>query len=576
MNDVKPLLSILLCAVLWPQSGCSSETPKPAPEGRSGLGGSAFDPVAVSGEGAEAVGVAAAGDASAAASGGVAAVGGSLAGASGDVAAATGGVATGTDGLAAGSDGPAAASGDSAAASGGSSAGAAGTGLAAVCGDGRIEGDEECEGALAPDATCESLGKGVGQLGCDATCHYDLSGCIADTASLFTVNSEISGAIGTVGIVTWSISVPVGEAHIEFGLDTGYGMQAPVDLNEPEYRTLLLGMKGSREYHFRIVAREQDTEYISDDFTIATGPVTNLVQVLETNVIDESARAPGFFVTSLWQVENLAMGGSSGIAFVVDADGDIVWWWTSSHMATVASARMSYDGKNMWLVGIDTDGIERVTLDGLDSQFYTLLATHDITAVTGDVVAYVAGEWMTCGALTEITPDGNTRVVLDTMPLWSTSCHGNAVRYSEKKGVYTYSDMLQPNLLVIDRATGAIVQQLADFGAFWNGPQHGHHLLDDSIVVYTNADNVAHEFSINTDTMELSEIWRYQGLYGTTFMGDVQRLPNGNTAVTYSVAGRIQEVDPNANLVMEMRFSDAIGYSVWRDSLYGPPPDVTL
>ena len=63
-------------------------------------------------------------------------------------------------------------------------------------------------------------------------------------------------APGTVGIVTWSIQDVVPDtAAIHFGLDTRYGMVAPVDLNEPDFRTLLLGMKPSRTYHFQVVAR---------------------------------------------------------------------------------------------------------------------------------------------------------------------------------------------------------------------------------------------------------------------------------------------------------------------------------
>src|SRR5690606_39854445 len=71
----------------------------------------------------------------------------------------------------------------------------------------------------------------------------------------FQVTSSVSPTIETVGIVEWSVDLPSVEmASIEFGPDTSYGMTAPVDLAEPEYRTLLLGLKGDQEYHFRIRA----------------------------------------------------------------------------------------------------------------------------------------------------------------------------------------------------------------------------------------------------------------------------------------------------------------------------------
>jgi hypothetical protein len=68
-----------------------------------------------------------------------------------------------------------------------------------------------------------------------------------------TINQELSPAIQTVGIVTFSTNMAsLDEANIEFGLDTTYGYIAPVDLTEPDYRTLLLGMKQDQEYNFRV------------------------------------------------------------------------------------------------------------------------------------------------------------------------------------------------------------------------------------------------------------------------------------------------------------------------------------
>ena len=63
------------------------------------------------------------------------------------------------------------------------------------------------------------------------------------------------GTIPTVGIVTFTTSATgVTAAEIRFGLlSTGPTMTAPVDLTQASYRTLLLGMKGSSDYVYRIV-----------------------------------------------------------------------------------------------------------------------------------------------------------------------------------------------------------------------------------------------------------------------------------------------------------------------------------
>ena len=48
-------------------------------------------------------------------------------------------------------------------------------------------------------------------------------------------------------------------------------------------------------------------------------------------------------------------------------------------------------------------------------------------------------------------------------------------------------------------------------------------------------------------------------------------LPNGNTFVTCSATGVIQEIDPNGTLLREV-LTQLVGYSRHRKTLYEPPP----
>jgi hypothetical protein len=60
-------------------------------------------------------------------------------------------------------------------------------------------------------------------------------------------------------------------------------------------------------------------------------------------------------------------------------------------------------------------------------------------------------------------------------------------------------------------------------------------------------------------------------------MGDVQRLPGGNTVVTFSDAAVIQEFDGDGNIVFQVNGGDSpMGYARWRESLYGLPIDTLL
>ena len=87
----------------------------------------------------------------------------------------------------------------------------------------------------------------------------------------FAVTAGISGAIGTVGVVEWSSTMTaIDAAYVEFGPDDRFGLTAPVDLTEKNFRTLLLGMKPSREYLFRIVATSGDDVCRSNSHILST------------------------------------------------------------------------------------------------------------------------------------------------------------------------------------------------------------------------------------------------------------------------------------------------------------------
>src|SRR5262245_22092051 len=80
----------------------------------------------------------------------------------------------------------------------------------------------------------------------------------------FTVDVKLSDAIQTVGIVTWSADVSLDTASIAFGRDqNNFEFEAPVDLAQASYRTLLLGMKQNTTYYFRINASGGGKQYAS-------------------------------------------------------------------------------------------------------------------------------------------------------------------------------------------------------------------------------------------------------------------------------------------------------------------------
>jgi hypothetical protein len=57
-------------------------------------------------------------------------------------------------------------------------------------------------------------------------------------------------------------------------------------------------------------------------------------------------------------------------------------------------------------------------------------------------------------------------------------------------------------------------------------------------------------------------------------MGDLQRLPNGNTIIGYSTKGAMREVSSDGTVLQELTWpsGSSFGYIEKRATLYGPPP----
>jgi hypothetical protein len=407
------------------------------------------------------------------------------------------------------------------------------------------------------------------------------AGADSSNPLLFDVNvvraSDVNpDAPGTVGIVTFSVDLPgLVAAHIEFGLDLGYGMVAPVDLTAPDFRALLLGMKPSRTYHFRVVVRDATQSYTSADYTLSTGAPTDAISIDAFSVIDEGARERGFIVGSYWA------GMTTSVPFILDADGEIVWWRLGMTGA-IARARLSADGKNMWCALSSNTGaaLRRTSMDGLEFQSYeNAVASHDITPVTGATMAYLEYGESDCDSIYEIDPSGATREVFESQGIVTEGqgvirCHGNALRYSAAEDVYTFSEWHE-DLFVITRA-GEVAWRLGDRvsggNEAWGGSQHGHHLLADSLLLFANRTTTRNSEVIEY-ALDGTLLRSFPSSGFTANLGDVQRLPGGNTLIVYSNAALAEEVDAAGTTVLRIEGADRFGYLSWRPTLYGPTPD---
>src|SRR5579863_4108966 len=112
-------------------------------------------------------------------------------------------------------------------------AGAGGSGGGQAEGGWNATGGNGSGGITASGGSSATGGSGSG--GSAATGGNDA----ASGNCTFDVSGAPSSKISTVGIITWSTTLAAPTAaQIDFGLDTSYGMTAPVDLGVANYRTL--------------------------------------------------------------------------------------------------------------------------------------------------------------------------------------------------------------------------------------------------------------------------------------------------------------------------------------------------
>ncbi len=416
----------------------------------------------------------------------------------------------------------------------------------------------------------------------------------APTASgscTFTISTELSERIATVAAVEWSVDAgTISEAHIEFGLDNELDMTAPVDLEEPNLRTLLLGMKPDKTYSFRVVATVDGETCTSELGSVTTGPLTTALVKPEVTTPAPDKHYGGYMYSTKWGT------GNDGPAWIMDKDNDYVWWYANPMIEDVFRTRMSMDGKYMWMRNTGqtagSGALLRITMDGLQEERWddeVAMSTHDFAIMPDGrlgLILWDSNAQIRCAEIAIFDPaDGSLTPIFNARDAHgSDSCHVNNIHYYAEDDTFTFSDY-ESDCYVKITSTGDLVWVLngpaSDFtGTSWSR-QHGSHFLSDShMMVFSNGDfggatNV-YELRLDLTAMTAETIWTYDGGPSTPFGGDVQRLPNGNTLIAFSSVGEIHEVDADGALVQKLVWPEdnPVGYTTVQDSMYTESPRI--
>jgi len=257
---------------------------------------------------------------------------------------------------------------------------------------------------------------------------------------------------------------------------------------------------------------------------------------------------------------------------------------------------MSYDGTHMWINSVNvpsgTARVHRVTMDGLtDEDLSSQFAgqSHQLTVLPDETIAFYAYGTNGCDDIKERAPGGAVRTIVNAQAALKTTgnCHLNNIQYAQPDDTLVFSDLDHNQVAKVKRSDGSTVWILNGdtatlTGATWTGGEHGLHLIDlTHILIFNNNSSGmrganAIELLLDPAAKTAKEIWRYTANPAVIIqiMGDLQRMPNGNTVIGYSTKGVLHEVGGDGTLLQTWMWPGGatFGYIEKRATLYGPPP----
>jgi hypothetical protein len=440
--------------------------------------------------------------------------------------------------------------------------------------------------------------------GCDGD---DDDASASNSAPSVALIATIDEQVSTTVHLDWTVAgVDLGstvEAYVEVGPDEGYGTTLPATPTGDEAFTAhAWGLLPLTTYHARASVSAGDDPVRGTDVVFTTGGVPTELPTVTMTADDPAAASPG------WLVTTLLTDGHRPV--ILDTDGTYRWWGTPADAhVTVVRARLARDGHSVITLAED-DGyvigehyVSELRWTPLDGGEVTSIAVddahHDFVERPDGTVAVITrtfheheGEWIAADAIVEVEPDGTERQVWSAWEAYEYDLsvptdeqafdwtHANALDLDEDDDRYLLTLRHLDAIVAIDRATGAVAWQLGgadsdftmdgDEALDWFRQHHQFEQLDGGMLVFDNGqdEHVASrviEYTLGETTV--TPVWRYVSDPPTNCyaLGDVTRLESGNTLITWSTSGLIEEVTPDRAVVrrLSVQLGAGFGYTTW-------------
>ncbi len=435
---------------------------------------------------------------------------------------------------------------------------------------------------------------GLLAVGCTSRGPSDLS---------FVVSVDQSEQISTVVELSWTPTSPLVEAWVEVGEGPDCIDRHPAHRNpDGSWSALLVGLGAGESHRMRAWADTGAAVLTSQEVEVWVDSPPAWLPELELSIRDEERSSGDYLVTSLLAEPSAPV--------IVDSEGRYVWWYKPYEGAEkVIRSRMSRDGRSiLYLEPPQVDAalehgraLVEVSLDGRrkENRWVGAGLHHDFVELADGTLAAIAydartveGDRVLGDRIVELRPDGReveiwsvwdhltytTDQALGQTNDWT---HANALDYDPEQEIYTLSLHNLNTIWRIGRdgevhwKLGGGDSDFVDAEDLFSA-QHQFDLSGDRILVFDNgtvdrgASRVV-EYDLDLDTGEVDLLWSYTpdpALF-CYVLGDVVALDEGAMRITWSTAGRIEELDADGQVLWQVNaeLGGAFGYTSAVESL---------
>ncbi|HJN76130.1 MAG TPA: aryl-sulfate sulfotransferase [Myxococcota bacterium] len=414
---------------------------------------------------------------------------------------------------------------------------------------------------------------------------------LACGSGIHDVDAVLSEDIHTVLTVSWATDEPT-QGHVEYWTDGDPAQTGLTELGTEHQATLFA--PADTTVSFKIVVPEGRGDE-SGTTTAETGALP-----LDLPILELSGQAHDAFMT-------VPLIGQVTGPLILDGAGNILWYHLDDRGLDVYRARLSLDGESLLYNAASVSGnpdegseLVRISLDGSSVETVSVpLLAHDFVELPdGTIAAMVVeyrdyeGEALRGDSIVEIAPDGTQTTVWSSWDCWDVEetlddpdlgwTFANALDYHD--GGYLLGMRNFSSIARIDRdgtcdwvfgRTGATFEAADGSATFLH--QHQFELFDGRLLVFDNeglagSQSRVLEYDFDPDAGLAEEIWSYSptpSIYSFV-LGDVARMDDGDTLVTWSASGQIDRVtaDGEATWTLNTPVGYVLGFDTVSTSLY--------